>query len=90
MWARAATSRSSNSPSLIASVVGFDGEIVRDTTKPDGTPRKLMDSGRLTALGWEPQHPAARGRKADLSLVSEPEQTLLAVVKKPFAFTDEA
>jgi GDP-L-fucose synthase len=36
-------------------VIGFAGEIVWDTTKPDGMPRKLMDSSRLLALGWRPQ-----------------------------------
>jgi GDP-L-fucose synthase len=36
-------------------VVGFEGGIVYDTSKPDGTPRKLMDSSRLLALGWRPQ-----------------------------------
>jgi len=36
-------------------IVGFEGEIVWDTTKPDGMPRKLMDSSRLFALGWRPQ-----------------------------------
>ena len=36
-------------------VVGFAGQIVWDTTKPDGMPRKLMDSSRLLALGWRPQ-----------------------------------
>lgn len=36
----------------IAKVVGYDAELVFDATKPDGTPRKLMDSGRLHALGW--------------------------------------
>jgi GDP-L-fucose synthase len=36
-------------------VVGFVGEVVWDTTKPDGMPRKLMDSSRLLALGWRPQ-----------------------------------
>lgn len=36
-------------------VIGFTGEIVWDTSKPDGTPRKLMDSSRLFALGWKPQ-----------------------------------
>src|ERR1035438_4352491 len=36
-------------------IVGFAGEIVWDTTKPDGMPRKLMDSSRLLALGWHPQ-----------------------------------
>jgi len=37
---------------LVAEVVGFSGKIVWDATKPDGTPRKLMDVSRLTALGW--------------------------------------
>ena len=37
---------------LVGRVVGFEGEIVFDTTKPDGTPRKLMDVSRLNALGW--------------------------------------
>lgn len=36
-------------------VVGFSGELVWDTSKPDGTPRKLMDSSRLFALGWKPK-----------------------------------
>lgn len=36
-------------------VVGFSGKIVWDTSKPDGTPRKLMDSSRLFALGWKPK-----------------------------------
>lgn len=36
----------------VRQVVGFDGEIVFDASKPDGTPRKLMDVGRLHALGW--------------------------------------
>jgi len=36
-------------------IVGFDGHIVWDTAKPDGTPRKLMDSSRIFALGWRPQ-----------------------------------
>jgi GDP-L-fucose synthase len=39
----------------IARIVGFQGEIRWDTTKPDGTPRKLMDSSRLLALGWKPE-----------------------------------
>ncbi len=36
-------------------IVGFAGKIAWDTSKPDGTPRKLMDSSRLLALGWKPQ-----------------------------------
>jgi GDP-L-fucose synthase len=37
---------------IVAGVVGFAGEIVFDTTKPDGTPRKLVDVTRLHSLGW--------------------------------------
>ena len=39
---------------LIKRVVGFDGEIALDSSKPDGTPRKLLDTSRMTALGWQP------------------------------------
>ncbi|MBK5914646.1 GDP-L-fucose synthase family protein [Rhodocyclus purpureus] len=39
----------------IAEVVGYQGEITFDPSKPDGTPRKLMDSSRLNALGWQPR-----------------------------------
>ncbi len=40
---------------LVAGVVGYDGPVEWDTSKPDGTPRKLMDSSRLRARGWTPQ-----------------------------------
>ena len=40
---------------VMRDVVGFTGEIVYDRTKPDGTPRKLLDSTRLRALGWAPR-----------------------------------
>jgi GDP-L-fucose synthase len=40
---------------LVARVVGFTGSVTRDATKPDGTPRKLMDSSRLHGLGWAPR-----------------------------------
>lgn len=39
----------------VGQVVGYKGEIVFDTSKPDGTPRKWMDSSRLNTLGWKPQ-----------------------------------
>jgi GDP-L-fucose synthase len=39
----------------VARVIGYHGEIRWDPTKPDGTPRKLMDSSRLRALGWQPE-----------------------------------
>ncbi len=38
---------------LVKDVVGFDGKLVFDTSKPDGTPRKLMDVSRIHALGWK-------------------------------------
>lgn len=40
---------------LMCEVVGFDGEIVFDSSKPDGTPRKLLDTSRLNQLGWRAQ-----------------------------------
>lgn len=39
---------------LVMDVIGYPGEVVTDPTKPDGTPRKLLDSSRLQALGWAP------------------------------------
>lgn len=40
---------------LIAEAVGFDGEIRQDASKPDGTPRRILDSSRLHAMGWSPK-----------------------------------
>lgn len=39
----------------VAGVLGFKGKLVFDTSKPDGTPRKLLDTSRLKALGWKPR-----------------------------------
>lgn len=39
---------------IVQKITGFEGEIIWDTTKPDGTPRKLMDSSKLNSLGWKP------------------------------------
>ena len=44
-----------NLATLIAKVVHFTGEIVSDTSRPNGTPRKLIDSSRITRLGWKPR-----------------------------------
>ncbi len=46
---------------LIASVVGFDGELIFDSSKPDGTPRKLLDTQRSQALGFQPRIGLADG-----------------------------
>jgi len=46
---------------LICNVVGFDGELVWDTSKPEGTPRKLLDVTKIRALGWQPTIPLRKG-----------------------------
>jgi GDP-L-fucose synthase len=40
---------------LIGAEVGYEGELLFDTTKPDGTPRKLMDTRKVNLLGWRPK-----------------------------------
>jgi GDP-L-fucose synthase len=40
---------------LVARIVGYDGALEWDSSKPDGTPRKLLDSSRIAALGWRPE-----------------------------------
>jgi GDP-L-fucose synthase len=46
---------------LIKDVVGFDGSIEWDSSKPDGTPRKLLDVSRIKSLGWEPMFTLKQG-----------------------------
>lgn len=46
---------------LVARVTGYEGETVYDTTKPDGTPRKLLDVSRLDSLGWRANIPLQQG-----------------------------
>jgi GDP-L-fucose synthase len=46
---------------LVLSAVGYTGRLVFDSSKPDGTPRKLLDVTRLTALGWRPRIPLKSG-----------------------------
>ena len=48
---------------IISDVVGFQGNIVWDTTKPDGAPRKLMDSSKAFDLGWHPKYDLKNGLK---------------------------
>ena len=46
---------------LVCDVVGFEGRLTFDASKPDGTPRKLLDVSRLNALGWRPSVPLREG-----------------------------
>lgn len=47
----------------VKNVIGYEGELKFDTTKPDGTPRKLMDSNKLFATGWKPKTTLTEGIK---------------------------
>jgi GDP-L-fucose synthase len=49
---------------LIQKVVGFNGTVEWDNTKPDGTPRKLLDVSRIKSLGWCPETELAEGVRA--------------------------
>jgi GDP-L-fucose synthase len=57
---------------MIKEIVGYEGKLVFDDTKPDGTPRKLMDVSKLHGLGWK----AAIGLKEGISAVYDEVQTL--------------
>ncbi|MGB0127568.1 MAG: NAD-dependent epimerase/dehydratase family protein, partial [Rhodocyclaceae bacterium] len=46
---------------MVAEVVGFEGRLVFDETRPDGTPRKLLDVSRLSAAGWRAKTPLREG-----------------------------
>ena len=49
---------------MIAEITRFEGEIVQDTSKPDGTPRKLLDVSRINQLGWTAQIGLREGLEA--------------------------
>ncbi|MHA6316795.1 GDP-L-fucose synthase family protein [Altererythrobacter sp. CAU 1778] len=56
---------------LVCAAAGFEGAIHFDPSKPDGTPRKLLDSSRLAALGWAPRIALAEGIAAELRTYAE-------------------
>ncbi len=56
---------------LIQEIVAFEGDVVFDTSKPDGTPKKLMDSGRLNSLGWKPKISLKEGIRQVYSTVDK-------------------
>jgi GDP-L-fucose synthase len=60
---------------LVREIVGFAGEIVYDTSKPDGTPRKLLDTSRLQELGWSPRISLREGIESTYAWYAGSEQT---------------
>lgn len=63
---------------LVCRVVGFEGEITHDLSKPDGTPRKLMDGSKLKAMGWQPQRTLEDGIKTTYEWFLQAEQVRTA------------
>ena len=57
----AATVALADAPEAIQRVTGYQGDILFDPTKPDGTPRKLLDVSRLSSLGWTARIPLEAG-----------------------------
>ena len=49
---------------MVADAAGFKGSLRYDASKPDGTPRKLLDATRMRALGWAPRIPLREGIRA--------------------------
>jgi GDP-L-fucose synthase len=49
---------------MIAQIVGYDGSVEWDASKPDGTPRKLLDISQIEALGWRPSIPLEKGLRS--------------------------
>jgi GDP-L-fucose synthase len=56
---------------LVARELGFEGELRFDTTKPDGTPRKLLDVSRMHALGWRARTGLAEGIRKTYAAAKE-------------------
>jgi GDP-L-fucose synthase len=52
-----------NLASIIAGVVGYHGDIIWDTTRPNGTPNRPLDYSKMTKLGWNPKHSLSQGLK---------------------------
>lgn len=66
----------------IKTVVGFQGEIIFDTNKSDGVSQKLLDSGRLTSLGWSPKIDIQEGIRRTYAGYLESDNAKLALIKK--------
>jgi GDP-L-fucose synthase len=70
---------------LIAQVIDYKGTFIFDTSRPDGTPRKLLDSSRLTAMGWRPRTSLFAGLKLTYSdfVTGFPKRALSGTVQEP-------
>ncbi|MDJ0878110.1 MAG: GDP-L-fucose synthase [Halieaceae bacterium] len=62
----------------IREVTGYQGVIEFDTTRPDGTPRKLLDTSKLSELGWEPQHSLRSGLEDAYTWFCEHQESIRA------------
>jgi GDP-L-fucose synthase len=56
---------------IVKQVTGYEGQVILDASKPDGTPRKLLDTGRLAAMGWVPKTRLTEGLKLTYRNFSE-------------------
>jgi GDP-L-fucose synthase len=56
---------------MIKRITGFEGAIQHDRTKPDGTPRKLLDISKIRSLGWEPKTSLEDGIKKTYAFYTE-------------------
>ena len=55
----------------VAGIVGFNGEVIWDTNRPDGTPRKVLDSSKINKLGWKPSIPLNQGIESTVKWYQE-------------------
>jgi GDP-L-fucose synthase len=60
----------------IASIVGFNGEILWDSSKPNGSPRKLLDSTYIKSLGWNPKISLTKGIEKTYQWFSDPKSLI--------------
>lgn len=63
---------------LVANIVGYDGPVRWDSSRPDGTPRKLLDSSRIRATGWSPRISLEEGIRSVYEWYREASESLLA------------
>ncbi|MEP6904816.1 MAG: GDP-L-fucose synthase, partial [Gemmatimonadales bacterium] len=62
---------------LAAGIVGYDGPVIWDSSRPDGTPRKLLDSSRIRATGWSPRISLEDGIRSVYEWYREASESLL-------------